>query len=112
MKKTKKIGLEILKCLLKIACGLAGEVLLAYFFPIHADYCYSWTGGFWHGYTWVGNWILSLFNDGRLLLAPCHTNAYKVWFWISLGLLIIWFAKIIIGIIAFPIIANLQKKHN
>jgi hypothetical protein len=41
----------------------------------------GWLRGLWHGCNFVGNLILSLFED-RLLRAPLRSTAYSIFWWI------------------------------
>jgi hypothetical protein len=50
----------------------------------------GWLRGIWHGGNFIGNLILSLFED-RLLQAPLHSAAYSFFWWLStVGACIIW----------------------
>ena len=109
-KKEKKSSL--IKNVIKLIGSIGINVLCAYFFPIHAEHCYGWTGGFWHGSTLIGNWILSLFDHGRLLMAPCHTGAYKVWFWIPLVPIVFWSAILISFILALIVMAIVKRRKS
>lgn len=102
----------LLKYTTKTIVSIGINVVLAYFFPIHTGQCYGWSGGIWHGMTIIGNWILSFFKDGRLLIASCHTNAYHVWYWIFLVLAIVGIALNVIAFIALPIKAIIENKRN
>jgi putative flippase GtrA len=42
----------------------------------------GWLRGLWHGSNFIGNFILSLFLEERLLKAPLHTTAYSIFWWI------------------------------
>lgn len=44
----------------------------------------GWLRGIWHGGNVVGNFILSFFDEDRLLQAPLHTAAYSFLWWISM----------------------------
>lgn len=74
--------------------GLAIPAIITYFlFPISPDKVYGWWGGIWQGLLVIPNLIISIFKSGWHIIAPEHTTAYLVWYWIS----VIWVA--IFGII-------------
>ncbi|MDR2384261.1 MAG: hypothetical protein LBD80_01170 [Tannerella sp.] len=57
----------------------------------------GWLRGMWHGGNFVGNLILTLFED-RLLKAPLHSTAYSVFWWLSTVLACIMWLLYCIGI--------------
>lgn len=96
------VGCSLSSALIGAAIGFAISALITYFlFPISPDKVYGWWGGIWQGLLVVPNLIISVFKNGWHIIAPQHTTAYMVWYWIS----IIWVAiyciiTIIRGIIA------------
>lgn len=93
MSEKTPIGCSVISIIIGTAIGLAIPALITYFlFPISPDKVYGWWGGIWQGLLIVPNLVISIFKSGWHIIAPQHTTAYMVWYWIS----IIW--VIIFGI--------------
>lgn len=60
-----------------LVCCLFGWLLC----DINPEETYGWLGGIWQGLFFVPNWIRSWFGSA-LYIAPLHTAAYSVWYWI------------------------------
>ena len=108
MTKDKNDG-GIIKRVIYLILSLGVNVACAYFFPINPERHYSWLGGFWHGSIWIGNWILSLFTEGRVLMAPLHNTAYTIFYWIPIVGLGFYFVLLVILIIVALIALIISK---
>lgn len=71
-----------------------------FIFRIHPDTTYGWFGGIWQGMFSIGNYIISLFRDNWFVMAPSHTKAYTVFFWINCIGTIASFARVYIKIVS------------
>lgn len=69
-------------------------------FRINPDKTYGWFAGAFHGGWAPSNYIFSLFSDSWLIIAPCHTTAYTVFFWFNCVLLVLMYLHFIVDIIA------------
>lgn len=58
-------------------------ILPALFITIKPETTYGWFGGIWQGIFSIANFIISLFREDWLIIAPSHTIAYSVFFWFN-----------------------------
>lgn len=100
MEENMSKGAILVSSLIGFAIGIIVHVLICYFaFPILADKVYGWWGGIWQGLFVIGNALISVFKEGWYVIAPQHTGAYMVWWWISAIWIILFFIRYIIGIV-------------
>ncbi|MFC2412581.1 MAG: hypothetical protein ACFNQF_01020 [Bacteroides sp.] len=52
------------------------------FCDINSFEVYSWYSGLWHGLFLPANFVRHLIWEDVLYIAPLHTVAYTVWYWI------------------------------
>jgi hypothetical protein len=73
------VSVFIFSSLIGLGVGLLMPYFLCRIDPIIEA---GWLRGLWHGGNFVGNLVLTLFED-RLLKAPLHSGAYSFFWWLS-----------------------------
>lgn len=98
MEENMSKGATLTSSIFGFAMGLLVQILICYFaFPILADKVYGWWGGIWQGLLVIGNALIAIFKEGWYVIAPQHTGAYMVWWWIfAIWTLLVFIRSIIV----------------